>query len=405
MSVYLRALDDRLKGAGFDGSLLVTRSGGGAMTFPEAEARPFETILSGPVAGAEGAAELARALGIDDLITADVGGTSFDTCLVLDGRPQLKYEGSVLGMPIQSPWVDVRSIGAGGGSLASVDIGGLLRVGPQSAGADPGPACYGKGTDATVTDAHAVLGRIKSDQFLGGAMHLDVARAESAIDAIARALKMSRRATAEGIIRVANSNMERAIRAVSVERGYDPRDFALLAFGGCGGLHACEVAEALGIATIIVPEHAGVLSAAGMLIANRRRDYSAAVLGRTDIDRQFATLERQARKDLPRGTISRYGDMRYAGQSYELTIPWQASFHEAHEKAYGYADTSRAVETVAIRVRAVEPVPRLKFAPARHKTKKPAQGPALIADYGSTTYVPAGWRYVVDRAGNLIINR
>jgi N-methylhydantoinase A/oxoprolinase/acetone carboxylase beta subunit len=237
-------------------------------------------------------------------------------------------------------------------------------------------------------------------------MRLDVRRAEAAIDSIAGVLKMSRRAAAEGILRVANANMERAIRAVSVERGYDPRDFALLAFGGCGGLHACEIAESLGMKTVIVPEHAGVLSALGMLLADRKRDYSAAVLGRTDIENQFAKLEKQARKDLRGAAMSRSADMRYVGQSYELTVPWGTSFHDAHQKAYGYADSSRPVEIVAIRVRAVQAVARIRpAASARRKTKEPASGPALISDYGSTTYVPAGWSYVVDRTGNLIISR
>jgi N-methylhydantoinase A/oxoprolinase/acetone carboxylase beta subunit len=314
-------------------------------------------------------------------------------------------EAYVDGLPVRVPMLDIHTVGAGGGSIARVDEGGLLRVGPQSAGADPGPACYGKGTDATVTDAHVVLGRIRADQFLGGSMHLEPTRSAAAIDTIARALKISRRAAAEGIVRVANANMERAIRAVSVERGYDPREFALLAFGGCGGLHACEVAEGLGIATIIVPEHAGVLSALGMLLADRRRDYSAGVLGRSDLEREFAVLEKRARRDLRRAIVSRYADMRYAGQSYELTIPWTASFHDAHQKEYGYADPSRAVEVVAIRVTAIEPVPRMKPASSRRKTKEPVTGPALITDYGSTTYIPAGWCYTVDRAGNLIITR
>jgi N-methylhydantoinase A/oxoprolinase/acetone carboxylase beta subunit len=193
--------------------------------------------------------------------------------------------------------------------------------------------------------------------------------------------------------------MERAIRSVSVERGYDPREFALLAFGGCGGLHACEVAADLGMQTVIVPEHAGVLSALGMLIADRVRDYTASAVGRTP---DFKRLERQAHKDMPGATIERYRDMRYVGQSYELTIPEGASFHEAHRRMYGYADDSRAVETIAIRVRAVVAVPKLALRSTAAK-EKPVVGPALLTDYGSTTWIPAGWRCRTDRYGNRVI--
>jgi N-methylhydantoinase A/oxoprolinase/acetone carboxylase beta subunit len=386
------------------GRVWIMQSNGGVISTAEAGRHAVRTLLSGPAGGAIGAVELARMAGYDRILGFDMGGTSTDISLS-EGGPRETSEAYIDGLPVRVPMLDIHTVGAGGGSIARVDEGGLLRVGPQSAGADPGPACYGKGTDSTVTDAHVVLGRIRPDEFLGGTMRLDVPRAGAAIDKVARALRLSRRAAAEGILRVANANMERAIRAVSVERGYDPREFALLAFGGCGGLHACEIAEGLGIRTVIVPEHAGVLSALGMLMADRRRDYTAGVLGRSGLEREFAALEKRARKDLRGATISRYADMRYAGQSYELTIPWQASFHDAHQKAYGYADESRAVEVVAIRVTAIERVPRVKLASKRGKTKKPVRGPALISDYGSTTYVPAGWRYFVDRAGNLIITR
>jgi N-methylhydantoinase A/oxoprolinase/acetone carboxylase beta subunit len=386
------------------GRVWIMQSNGGVINTAEGGRQAVRTLLSGPAGGAIGAVELALLSGYVRVLGFDMGGTSTDVSLS-EGTPRETMEAYVDGLPVRVPMLDIHTVGAGGGSIARVDEGGLLRVGPESAGADPGPACYGKGTDPTVTDAHIVLGRIRPDQFLGGTMRLDVPRAESAIDSIARRLKMSRRAAAEGIIRIANANMERAIRAVSVERGYDPREFALLAFGGCGGLHACEVAEGLGITTVIIPEHAGVLSALGMLMADRRRDYSAGVLGRSNFEHEFGILEKRARKDLRTAVVSRHADMRYAGQSYELTIPWKASFHDAHKKAYGYADTSRAVEVVAIRVTAVERVPRLKLASNRRKTNKAALGPALISDYGSTTYVPAGWRYIGDRAGNLILTR
>jgi len=333
--------------------------------------------------------------------------------------------------------LDIHTVGAGGGSIARIDEGGLLRVGPQSAGADPGPACYGKGNHPTVTDAHVVLGRIAADQLVGGAMHLDVERAAAAIDTIARAAGLSRIAAAEGILRVANANMERAIRLVSVERGHDPRDFALVAFGGCGGLHACEIARELGIRTVLVPEHAGALSALGMLLADQVRDYAAGVLNHPDIEREFQRLERNARRELPKAELIRSADIRYAGQSYELTVPWQARnpaepFHREHQRVYGYSNPGRPVEIVTIRVRARRAVrkPRLETqrrsgtstatkqsrrvrvaggwrnTPVYQRAQLPAgklRGPALIVDYGSTTLVPPGWYFALDRFGNLKI--
>jgi N-methylhydantoinase A len=329
--------------------------------------------------------------------------------------------------------LDIHTVGAGGGSIARVDAGGLLRVGPQSAGADPGPACYGAGTDATVTDAHVVLGRISAAQLLGGAMSIDVARAGAAVDSVARNMKLDRIATAAGILRVANANMERAIRVVSVERGYDPRDFALVAFGGSGGLHACDIARELGMETVIVPEYAGALSALGMLMADAVRDYAAGVLGREDIEKQFAVLERRARRESPEAQIEHSADLRYRGQSYELNVPWPGAaeaFHREHARIYGYATPERDIEAVTIRVRARQRVvkPKLKREPycrGRVETRRiwveggwreiPAlpraqvgsrrvAGPALILDYGSTTLVPPQWWYRNDHSGNLIIS-
>jgi N-methylhydantoinase A/oxoprolinase/acetone carboxylase beta subunit len=412
LNAYVGPLMDRYLGSlenARAGRLWIMQSNGGVISAREARNHAVRTLLSGPAGGAIGAVEAGRRSGYERILGFDMGGTSTDISLS-EGSPRETMEAYIDGLPVRVPMLDIQTVGAGGGSIARVDVGGLLRVGPQSAGADPGPACYGKGTDATVTDAHVVLGRIRPDEFLGGSMPLDFDRAALAIDRIATALKMSRRAAAEGILKIANANMERLIRAVSVERGYDPRQFALVAFGGCGGLHACEIADDLGIATVIVPQHAGVLSALGMLEADRMRDYSAGMLGRTDIDKQFRELEKRARKDLKQAVLTRFADIRYAGQSYELTIPWGSSFHDAHQKMYGYADRARSTEVVAIRVRAIEAVPRLKPALSRRnlsrgKGNKPARGPALIADYGSTTYVPGGWSYVVDRAGNLVIRK
>jgi N-methylhydantoinase A len=331
--------------------------------------------------------------------------------------------------------LDIHTVGAGGGSIARVDAGGLLRVGPESAGADPGPACYGKGTEPTVTDAHVVLGRIQA--LLGGAMHIDAQRSVQAIDRLARKLKLTREAAAAGILRVANANMERAIRVVSVERGYDPRDFALVAFGGGGGLHACEIAEELGIRTVLVPQHAGVLSALGMLLADAVRDYSAGTLGQPDIEAAFTKLERTARRESPKATLQRSADLRYKGQSYELNVPWPAgpnfaAFHKAHARAFGYSIPGREVEIVTIRVRArlATPKPSLtsrhaKASPSAAKRRvwtggrfrqlpvldrsqlsyAPRSGPALLLDYGSTTLIPPGWKFHLDRAGNLVLQR
>jgi N-methylhydantoinase A len=327
------------------------------------------------------------------------------------------------GIPIRVPMLDIHTVGAGGGSLARIDEGGLLRVGPESAGADPGPACYGIGTRPTVTDAHIVLGRVTS--FLSGEMPLDKDRAAQAMDTIAGPLQISRVEAAEGILKVANANMERAIRAVSIERGYDPRQFALVAFGGCGGLHACDIAAELQIRTVIAPASAGVLSALGMLLAPHVRDYAAGVLSsNATIEPRFAELESRARRENRKAKLQRFADVRYQGQSYELTIPFTgpkttAAFHKEHAKTYGYSDASRPIEIVTIRVRATTPVRKPRLNPPRHTTEsskpelrrvhidgrwrniaawsrehvpaKPIPGPALILDYGSTTLVPAHW--------------
>ena len=379
-----------------------------------------------------GAIETARASGFRRVLGFDMGGTSTDVSLC-DGAPRETTEAIVDGCPIRVPMLDIHTVGAGGGSIARVDAGGLLRVGPESAGADPGPACYGTGTAATVTDAHVVLGRIGA--LLAGGVALDAERAAAAVDRIARTLKMDRVQAAAGILRVANANMERAIRVVSVERGHDPRDFALVAFGGCGGLHACEIAEELGIRNVLVPQHAGALSALGMLLADATRDYAAGVLGRSDLEDHFAKLERRALRESPGARIERSADLRYRGQSYELNVPWSeartaAAFHREHRKVYGFALEERDVEVVTIRVRAriVTAKPRLtrtamqKGAPGprriwiegawrevpvwnREQIVGAQQGPALVRDYGATTLIPAGWGFTVDGRGNLVLRR
>ena len=438
INAYVGPLMDRYLGdleRGTRRSISIMQSNGGFMSTREARRHAIRTVLSGPAGGVVGALETARLSGFPRILGFDMGGTSTDVSLC-DGLPRETMEASIDGFPVRVPMLDIHTVGAGGGSIARVDEGGLLRVGPQSAGADPGPACYGAGDQPTVTDAHVVLGRIAADQLIGGEMHLDVERAAAAIDRIAANLGLSRVAAAAGILRVANANMERAIRLVSVERGHDPRDFALVAFGGCGGLHACEIARELGMRTVLVPEYAGALSALGMLLADRVRDYAAGVLNSPGIEREFQRLEGTARKELPRAEMIRTADIRYSGQSYELTVPWHSNnpaepFHREHQKIYGYANPDRAIEIVTIRVRAKLGMgrPKLAMSGGAGKRAKPGlrrvhsteswkempvyarrqlprstlRGPALVIDYGSTTLVPPGWRFSIDKFGNLRI--
>jgi N-methylhydantoinase A/oxoprolinase/acetone carboxylase beta subunit len=425
MESYLGQLERSPQGR----RIAIMQSNGGFLSARDARKHAVRTVLSGPAGGLVGALETARASGFTRVLGFDMGGTSTDVSLV-DGVARHTTEASVDGYPIRVPMLDIHTVGAGGGSIARVDAGGLLRVGPESAGAEPGPACYGTGTEATVTDAHVVLGRIAAEQLLGGAMTIDAERAAAAVGRIAARLKLDLASAAAGILRVANANMERAIRVVSVERGHDPRDFALVAFGGCGGLHACEIAQELGIRTVIVPEYAGALSALGMLMADAVRDYTAGVLGRRDIEKIFVNLEKKARG----AEIERTADLRYRGQSYELNVPWNdgdpaALFHREHEKIYGYANRDRAVEIVTIRVRARTTLEKPKLVRSgTAKVQQPEQrriwiggwkkvnackrsglsnrgkeGPALVLDYGSTTLVPPAWKFRVDPAGNLLV--
>ena len=456
MQAYLDELA-RAKGV----RISILQSNGGFLSAREASRNAVRTVLSGPAGGVVGAIGTARRSGFTHVLGFDMGGTSTDVSLS-DGAPRETTEAMIDALPIRVPMLDIHTVGAGGGSIARLDAGGLLRVGPESAGADPGPACYGKGTEATVTDAHVVLGRISAMQLLGGAMSIDAARAEEAVDRLAKQLKLDRQAAASGIVRVANAGMERAIRAVSIERGRDPREFALVAFGGCGGLHACEIAAELGIRTVIVPQFAGALSALGMLMADEVRDYAAGVLGSASFEQTFAALQRKARaetsrRNAPPAALERSADVRYRGQSYELNITWPASatpaqdgppgtratqpknairalaaaFHREHERLYGYSTPQRDIEIVTLRLRArrkTQP-PRLVAAGRGSSSSRPeirrvwideawrdvpvwqrAQlsaraktGPALVLDYGSTTLIPRGWAYRQDAAGNLIV--
>src|SRR5581483_4996298 len=360
MSAYLKRLQDGLRGRGFGGRLLVTRSGGGAMTFAEAEQRPFETILSGPVAGANGAAALASQLGISRAISADVGGTSFDTCLIADGRAPLLYEGSVVGLPLQTAWVDVRTIGAGGGSIAHVDAGRLLRVGPRSAGADPGPASYGRGgVEPTTTDAALVLGMLGPGRLASG-VRLDAQLARASLAPLRDRLGFaSDDAVARGVITIAAAQMADAIREITVEQGEDPRAASLVAFGGAGPLFACLLADELGIERIVIPPHAGNFSAYGLLGSDLTQ-----VVARTRI---LALAEERAR-------LEAQLNLRYVGQEYSLTIPFavadgriegdaagiRALFEQEYGRSFGHT-IDEAVEIVTIRASAVTPLPPLRF--------------------------------------------
>lgn len=379
--------------------LVVMQSNGGVLAAAEASRHAVRTILSGPAGGAVGAMEIARRAGFDRVIAFDMGGTSTDVS-ICDGRIAETLEATVDGMPVRAPMLDIHTIGAGGGSIARMDEGGLLRVGPESAGADPGPASYGRGKLPTVTDAHVVLGHVNA--LLGGDMPLDRDRAKQALES----LGMTATAAARAVLRVANANMERAIRAVSVERGHDPREFALLAFGGGGALHACALAESLGMTTVLVPEDAGVLSALGMLAADRVRDYAAGVLKRANVQEVLNKLGERARSENPGSKLEQFADLRYAGQSYELTVPWRGAaraFEQLHQRTYGYR-MNAALEVVTVRVRATRKTQRLRL---RATSNRPAQGrgPVVIRDYGSTVLVPKGWRFRTDATGTMVIER
>ncbi|MCL4845004.1 MAG: hydantoinase/oxoprolinase family protein [Acidobacteria bacterium] len=448
MARYLARLEERL-GAGT--RLSIMQSNGGSISAAAAKAAAVQTILSGPAAGAVGAHAVAVAAGFSRAIGFDMGGTSTDVTLV-DGGLAFTTESVVGECPVRVPMIDIHTVGAGGGSIAFVDTGGALRVGPRSAGADPGPVCYGTGDEVTVTDANLLLGRLDPGTFLGGRMTLDAGRATARLAEFAARVGLSPVALAEGIVRIANANMERAIRVVSVERGHDPRDFALVAFGGAGGMHACDLAAALDIATVIVPRHAGVLSALGMLLSDVTRDYSHTLLRRADtlspadVDEALAPLVARAVADLAREGFSgqrvrleRGLDVRYLGQAYEIAVPWQSGYREEfdrrHERLYGYANRSRPVEVVNVRVKAVgvtlkpslphEPVVARDAVPMRcqravfggrpvdtpvyhREALTPghrADGPAVVAGAEATTVVPPGFAFHVDDWGNLMATR
>jgi N-methylhydantoinase A len=377
---YLGALASRCREAGL-AEPLVMRSSGGVCSLAEAAAHPALVLVSGPAAGVVGAARVARLAGIENAISLDMGGTSTDVCLIAGGEAGRTGDREVGGFPIRLPTVDLQTVGAGGGSIAWRDAGGALRVGPQSAGADPGPACYGRGgVEPTVTDANLALGRLPAT--LAGGLALDRAAAELALGDL----------EPEEVVDVVNAEMLRALRLVSVERGHDPRDFALVAFGGAGPLHACELADELGIAKVLVPAAAGVLSALGLVASDERRDRV----------RSYVIPFEEA------GLLPREGevDLRYRGQSFELTVPLGddplEAFHRAHEERYGYADRARPVELVAVRTAEVAPGPPFELGGGDPLT---VAGPAVVELEGATCWVPPGWEGARDGNSTLILTR
>jgi N-methylhydantoinase A len=380
VSRYLAALEETAREAGLP-EPLVMRSSGGVATVAEAAAHPALVLVSGPAAGVVGAALLARAAGMDNAISFDMGGTSTDVCLIAGGEAERTAERDVAGLPLRLPTVDVHTVGAGGGSIAWRDAGGALRVGPRSAGAHPGPACYGRGGgEPTVTDANLLLDRLPPR--LAGGVELDRRAAERALGEL----------DPGAVVEVVNAEMLRALRLVSVERGHDPREFALVAFGGAGPLHACALAEELGVETVLVPAAAGVLSALGLVASDERRDH---------VTSYVRPLE-----DVGELPSDGEAELRYRGQSFELTVPLQPdlaeAFHRAHEERYGYADRGKPIELVAVRTADVRPGPEIEL--PRGEPLHVA-GPSLVELDGATCWLPPGW--VGDRDGNstLILTR
>jgi N-methylhydantoinase A len=371
VSRYLHGLGAAAAAAGLP-EPLVMRSSGGVATPAEAAGHPATILVSGPAAGVVGAARIAALAGIEDAIAFDMGGTSTDVCVITGGRAERASERSIDGLPIRLPTIDLHTVGAGGGSIVWRDAGAALRVGPRSAGATPGPACYGLGgTEGTVTDANLLLGRVP--ERLAGGVELDRDSAQRALAGVDPA----------AVVDVVNAEMLRALRVVSVERGHDPSRFALVAFGGAGPLHACELADELGIVTVLVPEVAGVLSALGLVASEERRDFVRSHL-----------VPLADAGELPRDGEA---DLRYAGQSFELTLPLQGdlagAFHRAHEAQYGFAERARTIELVAVRTAEVRAGPELQL-PAGARTT--VDGPAVVELPGSTCWVPPGWVGVRD---------
>ncbi len=442
MVSHLENLERSLGGA----RLRVMQSNGYAIGTRLARDEPVRTILSGPAAGVVGASELVRAMGVDRFITFDMGGTSTDVSL-FDGTAHIRSLSYPNGYAVRTPVIDIHTVGAGGGSIAAMDAGGSLKVGPESAGANPGPACYGRGVLPTVTDADLVAGRLVAENFLGGQMRLIPARADRAIGALARAMKADAATAARGVIRVVNANMERAIRVITVERGYDPREFALMAFGGAGPMHACELALDLGIRTIVLPRNPGLLCAWGALSAPLGREYSITVRETTPelsllLKRAQPIVSRARAELIAQGAtptainIDLRADVRYRGQSYEIEVrlgpKFAEEFHAAHKRMFGYSAAQAPIEVVNIRLRAsaaagpsIKParIPKAQGHPvaiakasvivsatrrsvpiyARDTIgpKATIKGPAIVTELSATAYLSPEFTLRCDDFGNL----
>jgi N-methylhydantoinase A len=452
---YLARFQDGVAQRGITAQSYVIQSNGGLASPATLRRLPINTFTSGPAGGVVGAVQVAQASGVEDIITIDIGGTSTDVCLVRNGVPARTQQQLMAGLPVRTASIDIHTIGAGGGSLAWVDPGGLPKVGPESAGADPGPACYGKGGQRpTVTDANVVLGRLNPVALLGGQMPVN---AGAAADAIARhigsPLGIDTAAAAAGILRIANVGITGAVRVISVERGEDPRQCALFAFGGGGPLHAAEVADAMGMRRVIVPRHPGLMSAIGLLAADLRTDFgvtclvAASVAGWTQVEAAFATLLERVRAwagderlDPASPRIDQAVELRYSGQSSELRVPVSgglagvvAAFHAEHQRRFGYRMPDRPVEIVSARMTALAPRPSAPAEQAagaaisgeantrpvwfaetgfletpvlsRESVGDGVTGPAIIEQMDTTTVVPPGWTAHVDTVGNLLLTR
>lgn len=449
MSRYLNSLED---GIGTK-NIRIMQSNGGSISPATARKHAVNCILSGPAGGVIGASWIAKHAGIKKIISFDMGGTSTDVSLC-NGDVRLTTQTLVNGIPVKIPVIDINTVGAGGGSIAYIDRGGAFRVGPASAGADPGPVCYGKGKNLTVTDANLYLGRICAEHFLGGKMRLNTTRVDRCMELFAKKLNMDSVKTAEGIIEIANVNMERALKIVSVEKGFDIRDYTLVSYGGAGGLHACDLADRLSMKRILVPKYAGVISALGMTVADIVKDYSKSILLKVEKDFYkklldlFKPLITQGLKEIVSEGIRQKSikieksvDMRYVGQSHELTLPFKKSFiedfHKLHNKTFGYSNINYEIEVVNIRVRVTgktrkpysgkrKYVSEKKRQPIIKKTKcfyggkwistdvldrnkirhcDQIKGPGIIVENTSTTFLPPRYICNVDDYENLIIEK
>ena len=463
MDSYLQHFSEESRSMGLGVAPLVNQCNGGVMSVDTARRLPVRTVLSGPAAGVVGALFIGEAAGCRNLITFDMGGTSTDVCLLHEGSTTISNDRWVGGYPVKIPSVDVNAVGAGGGSIAWLDLDGLMKVGPRSAGASPGPVCYGLGgTEPTVTDANVVLGRLNDRHLLSGRMKIDASASRNALEQLRERLGLGLMETAYGVVRIVTANMVKAIRAVSIERGHDPKEFTLMAFGGAGPLHACGVAHELEIKTVIVPPNPGILCAMGLLVADVRNDYvkthllPAEEASSRDLERQFEELETKARTWLleegfptEKQVLIRSLDMRYVGQNFELSVDAplvipdmravdaiRDAFHAAHERYYGHLSRTEPIQIVNFRVTAqgVTEKLRLKGSPQNRPGKSRAlletretwfddrkpvltpiydrfllapgdtiDGPAVVEQMDSTTLIPPGDSCTVDHTGNLRI--